>query len=246
MWQQWIYRLFLLWFSVGVVLVGFDLLPPYLEWANLVFLVLTGVLAIIYFLKSFGLVKGWIISTIIFVVSMSVEHIGTVYGVFFGNYTYNDDFGLKLFDVPVAIGFAWLMVIGSSHAIVERLFSNKAVLLKILIGAGLSVGMDLILDPVSAVVKEYWIWNQGGLYYDIPFSNFAGWFVLAALFFIVVYLFRSESLDLDWQRRLFTVYVLVTCMFAFIGLLNGLWLASFFSSVILIVLLGMRVFYARS
>ncbi|KHF30408.1 hypothetical protein LR68_00779 [Anoxybacillus sp. BCO1] len=40
-----LYRLFLIWYACGIVLVGFRLLPPWLEWANVVFLMLAGGLA---------------------------------------------------------------------------------------------------------------------------------------------------------------------------------------------------------
>lgn len=54
-WKDRAHQLFLFWFAVGVVLVGFDLLPPWLEWANTVFLVLAGVMGIFISLPYFHL-----------------------------------------------------------------------------------------------------------------------------------------------------------------------------------------------
>lgn len=65
-WQHYIFYFFLIWYSFGVILVGFNLLPTWLEWANSVFIITAGVLGVIYFVRGFGAIYGVSISTLIF------------------------------------------------------------------------------------------------------------------------------------------------------------------------------------
>lgn len=57
--------------------------------------------------------------------SIFAEHLGVEYGILFGDYYYTQDFGPKLIGVPIAIGFAWLMVIASSHALAKVIAYKK-------------------------------------------------------------------------------------------------------------------------
>ncbi len=146
----------------------------------LFFLIAAGALGGFYFYreyKTFGLLFSFFIlfSTIL------VEYLGVQYGLFFGHYFYNPDFGLYIADIPLTIGTAWLMVIATTHALVKPMvLAIKQPVIQwvvyAIVGAIAAVVMDLILDPVAANVKQYWVWHGDGLYYGIPFSNFVGWF----------------------------------------------------------------------
>ena len=46
------------------------------------------------------------------------------------------------------------------------------------------VGMDLVLDP-AAVSVGFWAYDAGGVYYGVPWMNYAGW-VLSAVVSVVV------------------------------------------------------------
>src|SRR5690606_7418804 len=98
-------------------------------------------------------------------------------GLLFGNYTYGASLGTKVWDVPLLIGLNWLMLVyATGHlANLTRLhWFGKA-----LLGALLMVLLDFFLEPV-AVAFDFWNW-QGGI---IPWSNFAGWLVVALLLHI--------------------------------------------------------------
>ncbi|MCY1691337.1 hypothetical protein OVA29_12105 [Exiguobacterium sp. SL14] len=73
--QHFIWRLFVIWFSIGLVLVGFSLLPPWLEWANAVFLFLSGTYAAFYLWHV--LPKARFIIPLIFFGSILIESLGT-------------------------------------------------------------------------------------------------------------------------------------------------------------------------
>ncbi|MGP4062241.1 carotenoid biosynthesis protein [Halobacillus sp. H74] len=226
-----IFRFFIFWYVCGLFLISFDLLPPWLEWANSVFLITAGIIACIYFSKMYGTWKGTSYSLFIIFFSIYVEHLGVKYNFLFGSYAYTENFGLKIGDTPFTIGFAWLLIIGCSHELARMISSglhgiNKAIVF-LFTGALSAVTMDLILDPVSYKVKEYWIWLDPGVYYDIPFSNFFGWFILAAFFHIIFLLWgpKKPAEAGQWPRRMSLVFGLIIGMFIIIAFTGQLYFA---------------------
>ncbi|GAE33547.1 carotenoid biosynthesis protein [Halalkalibacter akibai] len=234
-----LFRLFVFWYVSGVILLTFSILPPALEWANAIFLILAGTLGGTYFIRNYGFVSGVCISLFIIIFTILVEWVGVTYGLFFGHYYYNPDFGLFIFDLPLTIGFAWLMVIATTHVIAKQL-TIHLVKLRFLafafVGALAAVIMDLILDPVAYLVKQYWIWNTDGIYYGIPFSNFAGWFCLAFVIHLIIYLLLLTKWEFNqnpyWKKRMVILYVLMIMMFTILALNNGL----FFAPIITVTL----------
>ena len=236
-WQHSIFYFFLTWYSFGVILVGFNLLPTWLEWANSVFIITAGVLGIIYFVRGFGSGQGITISALIFIVTFIVEYLGSTHSVFFGSYEYTQYFAPNLFGVPIAIGFAWIMVLATSDAIACALpLTNRWI--QSIVASLLAVVFDLVLDPVSFKVKNYWIWEQGGYYYDIPYTNFLDWFLTAlVLHLIIARLFKKRHADRLWQQRMVLLYGLMIGMFAFIALLHALYLAAMIPIIVVAVVL---------
>jgi len=231
--EELLFRFFIFWYISGVILLTFDLLPAWLEWANAVFLILAGLLSFIYFVKIFGLKFGFLISSIVFLFSFFIEYLGAKFGLLFGSYHYTDRFAPNLFNVPVAIGFAWLMVIGTTHVIAKKIVSVNSILYPI-VGGFCAVVIDLIIDPVAFKVKQYWIWTEKGMYYDIPFTNFVGWFVVAftlhLIILIVVKRFKKLRESVQWERRMILLFYLMISMFVLLGFKAKLYLASFLTS----------------
>ena len=236
-WQHYVFYFFLIWYSIGVILVGFDWVPSWLEWANSVFIITAGVLGFIYFIRTFGTFQGTLMSILILIGSFAIEYVGSTYSILFGSYYYTDYFAPNLFGVPIAIGFAWVMVIATSHAIVHS-FSLKANSFKAIAGGLLAVVFDLVLDPVSYSVKSYWIWEDSGFYYNIPITNFTGWFITALVLHLMIELiFKVPKTDLIWRRRMILLYSLMIAMFTFIAFINGLYVAGFIPMICLFILL---------
>ena len=64
---------------------------------------------------------------------------------------------------------------------------------------------DMSIDPASSTVKHEWIWQEGGSYFGVPFSNFLGWFlcVYTVFQFWAIYLIRAklvENFSLDSRK----------------------------------------------
>ncbi|WP_416149622.1 carotenoid biosynthesis protein [Salipaludibacillus sp. HK11] len=240
-----LFRFFIIWYTIGVFLLSFDLVPPWLEWANVVFLITSGLLAIVFFYRSGSKIKGIFAIVIIFTLSMAIESFGVHTGLFFGDYTYETDFGPKIIGVPITIGFAWIMVMGTSHALaapIVKLVPRFKALFYAIYGGLVATSLDLILDPFAYEAKQYWVWNQPGLYYGIPFSNFYGWFLLSFLLHIIIYLLYyrnnqwSNLRSSFWSINMVKLYAMMVIMFVIVSLVNQLWLACIVSLSTLLVI----------
>lgn len=120
----------------------------------------------------------WVVFT--YLATFFLEAMGVATGAIFGFYKYGETLGLSFLNVPVIIGFNWVLVILGSIAI-SSLITNKS-LLRSLITALLAVGFDYILEPI-AIKLDYWQWEQN----VIPLKNYAAWFLIAFISSIIFF-----------------------------------------------------------
>ncbi|WP_214808341.1 carotenoid biosynthesis protein [Exiguobacterium sp. s144] len=209
---------FSIWFTIGLILVGFSLLPPWLEWANAVFLFASGLYAALYFWHI--LPKGRLVIPFIFFGSIIIESIGVHTGWPFGTYRYESDFGVQLLGVPITIGAAWLSIMGASLAF-SRLFSFRYSTL-ILVPL-FAVWLDLAIDPVAANVKSYWLWQDGGWYYDIPTQNFFGWYGTALVFSFFINRYQVKATDDALEQNNQYLFLMLHTLFGVTAGVAGLY-----------------------
>ncbi|UOQ46497.1 carotenoid biosynthesis protein [Halobacillus salinarum] len=160
-----------------------------------------------------------------------MEHLGVTTNFLFGAYDYHTNFGFMIGETPVTIGFAWLLVIGCSHEMARGMTKGMKGITKwvsfIAAGSLVTVTMDLILDPVSYIIKHYWEWENEGVYYGIPLSNFIGWFLLASLFHTTGSLLLSKhACNSSWERRMGLTFGLINGMFILIAITGELFWAA--------------------
>ena len=121
----------------------------------------------------------------------AVEATGIATGFPYGEFYYGDALGPKVAGmVPYALTLSWPpLVLGAVAA--SRPPGDGGQLRRILwvlIAAVLLVAIDGVLDP-GATRLGLWVWPEGGSYYGVPLSNFAGWLlssVLAAALVLVL------------------------------------------------------------
>ena len=138
---------------------------------------------------------------LVFVITFTLEALGTATGKIFGPYTYGRTLGPKLFAVPVVIAFNWLLVILGALSLARLIFRRKPLIA--LLAAMLAVGFDYLLEP-AAIRLDYWTWQAAG----IPLQNYLAWFLIAlaaALFY--------AYLRLAVKTRLPLVYFLIQLVF---------------------------------
>lgn len=186
--------------------------------------------------KTYRMVTGMLVASFVMLATIVIESLGVHYDFLFGSYDYEKDFGTKILGVPLTIGSAWLMVIVTSRVLALGIMKRMELpyLVKGLVYATISsifaVIMDLAIDPVAYVVKQYWVWEGNSFYYDIPLSNFSGWFILSFFIQFILY-FWLEALEkkeeIKWESRMVVLYSSIVLMFVIVAAVNGLWLVVF-------------------
>lgn len=110
------------------------------------------------------------------VVGMTTEMIGVNTGLLFGDYSYGEVFGRKLFGVPVLIGINWFCVVYAAHVVSMKLKSDKikGKFSVALLAAAIATAFDWVMEPV-AMKLGFWNWSDG----RIPLFNYVSWFVIS-------------------------------------------------------------------
>lgn len=139
----------------------------------------------------------WFIVT--FIVSNFFEGFSIAFGFPFGNYHYNI-VGFRIWNVPISImptyfGIAYTSWIVSQAAIGHFNSKINGIYKFIVpISAALVMTMyDLVQDPIASTIQGQWIWEEGGVYFGVPISNFAGWVFVVYVFMQIFTLFISKQ-----------------------------------------------------
>ncbi len=123
---------------------------------------------------------------IIAVTAWGIEVIGTNTKVVFGDYTYGNTLGTKALNTPLIIGLNWLILIYCACCIAWR--STRTLPMRAFTAAMLMVFMDIFIEPV-ATKYDYWSWLDN----DIPFQNYAMWFIISFAFSILFFMFEVDA-----------------------------------------------------
>ena len=151
---------------------------------------------------------GWRKLSILFcitcVVSWCYESLSIATGFPFGHYVYTDELGPKLGTVPLMIMPAYFGVAYISwflaHALLDQFeiqINSRSVFAIPVIASFIMVMWDMSIDPLSSTVMHQWIWQDGGGYFGVPFSNFLGWFLCVYTVFQLwaLYLIRAKQVE---------------------------------------------------
>jgi uncharacterized membrane protein len=214
----------LLWVLFAIIFiyrVAFSLAPRLLPGPAVVLSVLPFAFALVHGALNYRLRDMLVFLALTLVVSNLIENIGILTGFPFGSYDYTDQLGPKIFLVPVLIGVAYFGMGYLSWMLARLIIGNISpaptghmTYTVPLLAGFLMVSWNLTFDPVASTVTHSWTWLQGGAYYGVPFSNFAGWFLTVYIFYQLFALYlknRSavyESLKVEnsqgywWQAAL--------------------------------------------
>jgi lycopene beta-cyclase len=114
------------------------------------------------------------------VITWALEAIGSATGFPFGAYDYTASLQPQLAGVPLIIPLAWLMMLPPAWAVAQVLVGHVPRWSFVLVSAAAFTAWDLFLDP-QMVSWGYWVWNNPDGYFGIPWINYFGWFLSAAL-----------------------------------------------------------------
>lgn len=108
------------------------------------------------------------------------ELVGTTTGFPFGEYLYTAWLGPKILDhVPWFIPPSWFAMSVVGYDLAARLSGRRW--MRVGLTALLMVAWDVSLDPAMSMAFPFWTYPEGGVFYGMPLSNWAGWFFVSAL-----------------------------------------------------------------
>ena len=116
---------------------------------------------------------------LIFLLGLTVEIIGVNFSIFFGEYRYGNNLGVKIFDVPIVIGFNWVLLIILTGNFAHKIFP-KSIMLRVLNGSIMMILLDLLIE-ISAPKLDYWEFAVN----PVPLSNYLWWFIFSILFHFI-------------------------------------------------------------
>lgn len=177
--------------------------------------------------------------------ALTVESTAILTGFPYGHFSYSDQLGYKIAGtVPWTVFFAWTPLILAAYVCVSKMFDK--IYFRIGFLAVLLVFFDLVLDP-GAVRMDFWMFDEKGWYYGVPFSNFLGWIFSGLLGAIILELFfmRIRPL-LPTPVQLMQSGFLTVFYWTFVALFTAMYVP-FLLGTALIILLGFvyfRFYYA--
>jgi uncharacterized membrane protein len=117
------------------------------------------------------------------------ENLGVRTGFPFGRYYFTDVMGPKVLVVPVFLGLAYVGMAYLSWTLARILLRETQAAVPVshllalpLLASCIMVSWDLAMEPVWSTIVRAWIWQDGGLYFGVPLSNFLGWFLTVYVF----------------------------------------------------------------
>lgn len=126
-----------------------------------------------------------------------IEFLGVHTGWPFGIYSYDDSLGPDIFDVPIVVPFAWVMMVHPALVAARRVTKKWT----FIYGGAILATWDLFLDP-QMVDAGRWTWEVTGSHIpfvkEVPLSNFFGWLlagcaIVALLNLVLPFERRKES-----------------------------------------------------
>jgi putative membrane protein len=180
---------------------------------------------------------------LVFGVSFLSEFIGTGYGIPFGGYAYTSLLGLKLGGrVPAVIPLSWFLMTVPSWVVAHALLPGEARRLgRIVLGAYLLTAWDLALDPAMSHLTPYWVWEDSGPFYGMPWVNLLGWMGTGMALMTLMEALGSERwaghLPLPWMAAYYGVILLMPLGMVAVA---GLWGAVLATGLALLPVWGLH------
>jgi len=188
------------WLLVGVALLWSLIVGPYIGSTNtiVVSFLITAIFVLVHGTRRYGVTGIVVFVVVVFVISNALENCSILTGFPFGHYHYTGT--TKLFQVPISVGFFYIAIAYVSwqtanillDRIDERMKRPLDFVTLPLLAAVIMTFFDLSSDPVASTIGHIWIWEEGGGYFGVPYTNFLGWLFVTYLFFQVFALYLAR------------------------------------------------------
>lgn len=198
----------------------------------------------VYGYRTLG--KWHLLSFMIPAISLSLgsELLGTSTGFPFGHYRYLSGLGYKIAGlVPFTIPLSWFYVGFSAYIIARAGLATIEIndwlrqFGAIAVGSLCLTSWDFVLDPaMSQTAIPFWVWEQPGAFFGMPYQNFAGWLGTGTLFMsVAAVLWKAKPITLPYNHLKLPLFIYLA-NFAFGAILS--WAAGIYLPISLGVILG--------
>lgn len=198
-------------------------------WAASLFLLLAGMIVVLTARRSEvgGLLGAAMIGFL-------AEILGVRYGFIFSPYQYTDVLIPHLLDVPVVMLSAWMVLVAYAAQLFKPFQLNKP--FAAILPAAWMTAIDLVIDPLAANQLGYWRWVETGRYYGVPFHNFAGWFIVSLVIFLIIPRPRTDN---HFAK---VVGLSIVLFFSAVALSQHVWIAGLVGVILVLLhlLIGRR------
>ena len=136
-----------------------------------------------------------------FILGFITEVLGVNFGLVYGSYTYGENLGLKIFEVPLVICLNWCLLTIVSADVAKLITLNKV--RRIMIGALIMLLLDFIIE-ISAPRFDFWVFEDG----IVPIQNYFAWLIVSAIAHL-----WYQSFKIDTNAKI--SFHIITCLFVF-------------------------------
>jgi bisanhydrobacterioruberin hydratase len=162
---------------------------PELSFVSAIFVLVFAYPSYAAIVRWLGAKRGVGLLALLGLYAMVTETTAVKTGYPYGAFTYGAKIGTLFFDaVPWTVFFTWTPLVLLAIAVTVRWVKH------VWLAGIFLVLVDMVLDP-GAVAQGFWHYSAGGGYYNVPFSNFAGWLLTGS---IGVAIARYLTRDFDW------------------------------------------------
>ena len=141
-----------------------------------------------------------VFTAICLVIGNIVENIGVITGVPYGHYVFLSLMGPKILNVPILLGLAYIgmayvswtlarLILGATH---PALAGSRLIGVPLL-ASFIMTAWDFAQDPVWSTLLHAWRWYDGGIWFGVPFTNYAGWLLTVFLIYIAFALYLRRA-----------------------------------------------------
>ena len=170
----------------------------------------------------------------------AIESLGVATGFPYGRFFYGESLGPTVAGlVPILLPVSYVpLVVGA----VAAAWGGPR-LLHVAWSALILVWIDAVLDP-GATSLGFWVWPEGGAYYGVPPSNFAGWLLSGAL--AAVLLLATGRWAEPPRPALLDSAAIATALWTAVAAFSGIILPALLGTALFVFLLARRTYlYAR-
>ena len=143
-----------------------------------------------------------VFAAICLLIGNALENIGVLTGFPYGHYEFLPLMGPQLLHVPILLGLAYIGMAYISWTLARLILratttqpeGTQRITLPLL-AAFIMTAWDFAQDPVWSTLLHAWRWRDGGMWFGVPITNFAGWLLTVSLIYFVfaLYLCRRPA-----------------------------------------------------